>query len=496
MKTKIIISLAILMLFGAWKNEKETLTILSGILPALKNESISLLPVQDHFPGFIAVDTYPTVKTDSLGRFIFRFTSSNSNFYQIINNNSQSLRYDIYIEPGDSLFIEQSLWSESPKFLISGKGSDKLKYLEKDYSIVAKSQAVWDRTTSTSFDTELDFKRVIDSIHFEKVNALTSLEGVPDFLRDHHLMTLNAKRAESLLEHLERRNYDTKGEFDYFYPDDNYINFLDSIDFNSDFAKTKAARSLTQSYLNYQARQAFKYKTDEEWWEEILSWKFRYISNLPASLWKDILALSTIEEYSFGLETDNFITDLEIFENNITKMFFSETSKILFEVNIKPFKDLLPGKLAPDFELPDSSGVMHRLSDFKGNIVYLDFWGTWCYPCILEIPDALDLQEKYKDEPVIFLYVSLEYDNTDIDGWKEFIAGKNQRFGKFLNNKPFPGVHLVAEKQIRNEAISPYKLNYVPTFVLIDQNGNIVKARAQRSSTIQEEIDELLKTMK
>ncbi|MDQ3550862.1 MAG: TlpA family protein disulfide reductase, partial [Bacteroidota bacterium] len=233
-----------------------------------------------------------------------------------------------------------------------------------------------------------------------------------------------------------------------------------------------------------------------EWWIENLNWKFNFISIQPKSSWTDILALSTISEYSFGLMLDNFFDNLKKFESTTQNLFLIEKNNDLFELNIQTYKNLASGIKAPDFELPDSNGVLHRLSDFKGKIVYIDFWGTWCYPCIQEIPDALILQQNYKDEPVVFLYVALEYDSTNIIGWKEFIAGKNQRFGKFLNNNPFPGVHLVAEKQFRNESIKAYKLNFAPTYVLIDQNGNIVKARANGSKKIQEEIDKLLKPIK
>jgi thiol-disulfide isomerase/thioredoxin len=183
------------------------------------------------------------------------------------------------------------------------------------------------------------------------------------------------------------------------------------------------------------------------------------------------------------------------FNSNLTDKFFSSQNQRLFIANTLSYQKLAPGNPAPDFELPDSSGKLSRLSDFKGSIVYIDFWGTWCYPCIQEIPDALQLQAKYKDQPVTFLYVAMEYDSTDIANWKEFISGNNARFGNLLNNKPFPGIHLVAEKQFRNESIRDYKINFAPTHVLIDQNGYIVKARAKRSKEIQTDIDELLKTI-
>ena len=53
------------------------------------------------------------------------------------------------------------------------------------------------------------------------------------------------------------------------------------------------------------------------------------------------------------------------------------------------------GKPAPDFTLPDLAGQAIRLSDFKGRIVLLDFWATWCGPCRREAPDLIELQKKF-----------------------------------------------------------------------------------------------------
>ncbi len=56
------------------------------------------------------------------------------------------------------------------------------------------------------------------------------------------------------------------------------------------------------------------------------------------------------------------------------------------------------GKLAPDFEISDFTGTRHRLSDFRGKPVYVNFWATWCVPCQVELPDIQKLQVEHKDE--------------------------------------------------------------------------------------------------
>jgi peroxiredoxin len=69
--------------------------------------------------------------------------------------------------------------------------------------------------------------------------------------------------------------------------------------------------------------------------------------------------------------------------------------------------------LAPDFTLDDVSGVPVRLSHFRGKVVLLSFWATWCVPCRTETPWFVEFQETFKDRGLAVLGVSL-----DDDGWK------------------------------------------------------------------------------
>jgi peroxiredoxin len=69
-------------------------------------------------------------------------------------------------------------------------------------------------------------------------------------------------------------------------------------------------------------------------------------------------------------------------------------------------------KAAPEFELKDADGKTVRLSDYKGKVVLLDFWATWCGPCKIEIPWFIEFERQYKDKGFAVIGVSM-----DEEGW-------------------------------------------------------------------------------
>ncbi|MFN3529039.1 MAG: TlpA family protein disulfide reductase [Bacteroidia bacterium] len=138
--------------------------------------------------------------------------------------------------------------------------------------------------------------------------------------------------------------------------------------------------------------------------------------------------------------------------------------------DLKAHADLLkPGVAAPAFSLQNLEGKQVQLSDFKGKVVFIDFWASWCVPCIAEFKHVPQLKAALNSKEIVFLYVSLD---EQIDMWQKSAT-------KHLPEEQ----HLWAPGAFTGELGLRYQITGVPRYVVVDRAGLIHDLNPPRPSS-------------
>ncbi len=151
--------------------------------------------------------------------------------------------------------------------------------------------------------------------------------------------------------------------------------------------------------------------------------------------------------------------------NTITAPYLKDTLQKFYTA----IKRLKPGNPAPGFSLKNDQGKLVSLSDFKGKVVYIDFWGVGCGPCIYDIKNHVpQLHEHYKGKDVVFISICVDSKEKE---WKEA-----------LKQYKLDGVNLTAEGWVDHPVCKAYNINGIPHYVLIDKSGKISNNNAPWAS--------------
>jgi thiol-disulfide isomerase/thioredoxin len=141
-----------------------------------------------------------------------------------------------------------------------------------------------------------------------------------------------------------------------------------------------------------------------------------------------------------------------------------------FEIALKP--DLKSGQTdAPEFEVSDMAGRKFKLSDYRGKYVLLDFWATWCGPCLGEIPYLKKAHEEFKDRSD-FVMISLSIDQT-VNAPREF-----------LKKNDLPWVQGYAGNESGTNVSGQYGVEGIPALFLVSPEGKLIESDMEGSSLI------------
>ncbi len=135
------------------------------------------------------------------------------------------------------------------------------------------------------------------------------------------------------------------------------------------------------------------------------------------------------------------------------------------------------GSTAPTFSLPDPTGNTIAPEQFRGKVVVLDFWATWCPPCIEALPELKALWSKYRNQEFALVGVSADF---DVNAWKNFVVE---------NGMDWAHVH---DRDDQYSAAYRYGVVAIPETFVIDRNG-VVVAYGLRGDALDRKVEETLR---
>ena len=223
-----------------------------------------------------------------------------------------------------------------------------------------------------------------------------------------------------------------------------------------------------ESHLSEIKKQLSFEQSDQNY--EFLTQQKDSINNLLKNIWIDFITSHKSSHYSLDLIANLFFNKLNA--DSLTNLFnglsenvrVSCSGKQVYSLVLQRQKSTMSN--VSSLEAFDKDGTVIKLSDFKGKYVLLDFWASWCVPCIKSFPHLKELYAKYKDKGLVVISISVDkkkdeqkwldaIDKNEIAGWIQILSYKNTGENNMCD---------LLEAG-----------NGIPHQILIDKSGNIVK---------------------
>lgn len=454
MKTKNILLIASLGLFLSCSSTPETESVhISGLLKGLPEGEVEMNFFRDHINNDRKIIS---LELDEQGGFAKSFPLDRPVLATISTSRGN---IPIFLEPGYGLHMEAKAAALPHEIRFSGLGSEENKLLA-GYRLepVARLSRATINEQAARLSPE-DFATWADSIKAAKM----------DFYHSH---TLEQELSEAFRWHFETQALTEKYRMLFSYPAiHQQLNEVESpaglpreaklLAYDENFLD--ARRLLNLDYVNFllswfdHLKSTGDYGFDKDESRHLHNYQLadKY---LEGRLKYYIQALSVSREMNSG----DMELAMDLYHDFLTHNTQEDFTSSLQDA-LERIQSLWAGNEAPPFTMTDIRGREVSLSDYRGKVVVLKFWASWCGPCMRQVPPAAELKERLAgEEDLVFIYVSID---TSEEAWRRAVEDHN-----------ITGLHMRTPGRERGTP-ALYNVRWIPTFYIIGRDGKIFDHR-------------------
>lgn len=306
------------------------------------------------------------------------------------------------------------------------------------YSTLPKQDAEMRNTTPEQFSAKLKMERDrgFAKLDFYRKNHPNSLS--PDFIRFMETEIMYDWGYNMLMfGHLYKGRYGLT---------DSYFTFTDELPLNDASIGNHLYRDYVLAFINYQYEKEGKP-------EDPYVWQYDYAvdrlyGQTQAFVQSEMLYKAFLDE-----STEKVLGRYWAFVDNTAYLNYEEKVNEAYQ----KARRYARGTNAPDFSIKDIKGDQIQLAQFGGKVVYLNFWASWCRPCVKKMRAMKPFVRHMEEKGVVFINISLD---REIDAWVNAV-----------NDLGFGGIHAMADGDIDSDIAQKYEIKILPQYYIIDKNG-------------------------
>lgn len=354
------------------------------------------------------------------------------------------------VEPGQTLTITIQLKGDQTQASYTGKYAAESMYMNADAHFYPSTYIPVNPVKSIDYmaakaQEEADYK------------ALNKMIGI--FPAEKQAMLLQKNELTHLKNRMTIRKAEVTAQGGNFRKDAEYQGMLSQVDIND-------PKYRDEFFLNAYIYNMMTHDVKKE--GEVTEETLEYID----LVWKNIPSLENRRSLIGALSFSAFLPEKKIDAQrlwNAVQGLGDEQLNSMFKEVIEEKLLAAKGKKCPDFTFNDMDGKQHHISEFFGKVLYLDYWATWCHPCVWEIPFFEKLYEEYKNNERI-QFISFSFDDN-VEKWKAKVKKDHPEWAQFILTK--------ADQQFLQKEMG---IAGIPRFVVLNADGTIAEGDALRPS--------------